>query len=267
MGERELDQSRMEFHRDNHRNGNFYSPTWSFCVLKDPTKSREERIASAILAGDVFRINGGHTSTFLTQLANENASPFDLKVTVDLWEADSLSDSEAIFNAFDNPKCERNNRDVMGYYLAHYPELKAVLERKAAIKVANGIDLFVKELLKKEQENRKAAATLAAEKGRSAPPLPSKPSPFVDDPPRQHGVYFRMLCFRQFAFWLVEFKTGRNYWMIGKASLAAEMFQPAYSLGGRRCSKGKPPFDWLEVRNLFEAGMYAARFLRATALT
>jgi hypothetical protein len=31
--------------------------------------------------------------------------------------------------------------------------------------------------------------------------------------------------------------------------------------------RGKSPSDWPEVTNLFEAGMYAARFLRAIALT
>jgi hypothetical protein len=94
--------------------------------------------ATAQLNGDLLRVNGQHSATALTQLAQ---FPKGGKVHLDQFKADTKDDLALLFRQIDPKKSARSSLDVSGAYQGLYDELKGV-PREIAKLAAEGVQWY-----------------------------------------------------------------------------------------------------------------------------
>lgn len=96
--ERQLDPSRVAHLKSKAEQGRLVTFNWS----------------TAKLGSDVYRMNGQHSSTMLTQL--NGSFPEGLVVHLDEYEADDAESLAVLFRQFDDRKSARSLSDVSGAY-------------------------------------------------------------------------------------------------------------------------------------------------------
>jgi len=143
-------------------------------------------------SGKLYRLNGQHSSHLLAEL-DPDRFPQGLFATVTTWEFDA-QDKPTLFDYFDNPRSARSNTDKMATYRAEHPDLEHI-DLDLLVHIANGLHVY----------------NDGIEKGLTLPP-------------RNRGLYFNDVEYRQFARWIDSFKDSRNKWMLAQAGITAEMF-------------------------------------------
>jgi hypothetical protein len=154
-GEREISPERVKFLARLLMDHKFFTPQWGECLYN----------------GERYRVNGNHTSNFLTiclQLGNggldEHSREFaqtylnkkggkygafaiedlpklkegELKVYIERFKADTESDLADCFRRYDNSVSRKTPKDVLGHYLGEQTELKG-LENKKVNRVLAGV--------------------------------------------------------------------------------------------------------------------------------
>lgn len=179
-GERELRPPRLHYLAVQLRDGTFGGPNWSRGIDRE--------------TGQLYRLDGQHSSNLLADLPSGLTFPEGLLVTIDTYEFDLVEDTAAVFDLFNHPKSARTSEDAMGIYRARIPAF-ADLERNFLLKVANGIAEYEK----------------TQEQG-------------VLYEPRKRGLYFTHYPkFEKFAIWCEEFNSYKNDDFLNKAVIVAEM--------------------------------------------
>jgi len=102
-------RKRKAWHRDLLRQGRFHSPEW----------------AVARLNGELWRVNGGHTSGMLAELS-EMEFPKNLRVIVKWFECETHNDLLTLFNEFDSRKSMRTAADKIKAHRQVHPGLEKV---------------------------------------------------------------------------------------------------------------------------------------------
>lgn len=179
-GEREVRPTRLTFLRVLLQDGAFAGPDWhrGLCVAD----------------GQMYRLDGQHTSHLLSTIPDGETFPEGLLATVTTWEFDSLADAAPLFDVFNHPKSSRSNEDAMGVYRAQLPV--EAINRKLLVAISHGIADW--------ERSRKDG------KGWNLDP-------------RHRGLYFGVPEYATFAGWTAEFAAYRNVAFLNRSAIVAEM--------------------------------------------
>lgn len=104
VGERPLSPAHVRWLRNEFDEGRFYAPSW----------------AKAWLHGDLYRVNGQHSSHMLNEL--NGVFPENLQVHVSEFQCDEQSDLIQLFSTFDSRSSSRNVVDIVRVAEASRPE-------------------------------------------------------------------------------------------------------------------------------------------------
>jgi len=186
-GERDIRLARRMYLLVQVQRGKFSGPDWA-----------DGRCLST---GQIYRLDGQHSSDMLTTLPNGTAFPTDLLATITHYEFDSMGDAADVFNLFNNPRSVRNNADMMGTYAAQVPDLEGYA-RDFLVDVANG---FYEYELKRHAAKAKDAVLL---------------------PSRERGIYFMVPNrpdFLELTHWLATFREQKNASFLHRSIIVADM--------------------------------------------
>jgi hypothetical protein len=176
-GERRLKRSRMNFFRAALRTGIFRDVTWAECTIgTDHTSNR----------GD-----GQHTSNVLCELEEEKF-PEGLSAMVMTYHLDDeVNDAAQFFELFNNPISARSADDRMHQYRSRYP----VLEQQDIP------EAFLTKVAKIIAEYRNEANTEGDDQSDWLTVYPT----------RERGLYFGDAKCREYALWLYQWHSTKNF--------------------------------------------------------
>lgn len=115
--ERDLDESRVAFLKAKAEAGLLLPFMWADCTCK----------------GEVFRVNGRHSSKMLCELNGK--FPEGLTAHIDHYEVETEGDLAALFRQFDARKSGRSPADVSGAYQGLHPDLREVAKPSAKLAI------------------------------------------------------------------------------------------------------------------------------------
>ena len=124
--ERDLQPKRLKMLRETITNGMAISFCWA--------------TAKVLATGEVFRVNGHHSSHVLAEL--NGSCPNGLKAHIDAYEVPTYQDLVVLFRQFDNRVSARSPAEVAGAYQGLYVEL-ADTPKPAAKQAIDGAAWFL----------------------------------------------------------------------------------------------------------------------------
>jgi hypothetical protein len=179
-GERRLKKSRLNYFRNALRTSTFRDVVWAKCTV------------ATDLFGNLFRGDGQHTSTVLSELS-EAEFPQNLSAVVMTYRLDNdIEDAAQFFELFNNPVSARTPDDRMHLFRAKYPALEeADIPEGFLTKVAKIIASYRTEVNKNVDDNESTVLTIY--------------------PPRERGLYFSDPACQDFALWLWQWHTAPRF--------------------------------------------------------
>ncbi len=106
--DRPLSERRLAVYQKLLKDGSFRPVTWASAICKE--------------TGDIYRVNGKHTSIMLSGL---DKMP-DFYVTVEEYECDTLEDVAKLYATFDSAMMSRTAKDIYASFAGTIPTLKGV---------------------------------------------------------------------------------------------------------------------------------------------
>lgn len=111
-GDRPFKDRRLAVYKAAYERGEFRPCTWAFAKCKE--------------TGEVFRVNGKHTSTMFSQMEN---IPGDTYVSIEEYECDTIHDISRLYSTFDSKSQLRSADEIYHSFAANIPELANVPRR------------------------------------------------------------------------------------------------------------------------------------------
>lgn len=113
--DRPLSEKRLQVYERILQAGEFRVVTWASVVCYQTNCT--------------YRVNGKHTATLLSgYLKNDKKLP-DFHVTIERYEADTLTDVASLYNTFDSNLASRTTRDINMAFAATIPALRNVSQK------------------------------------------------------------------------------------------------------------------------------------------